>query len=42
MKYLKYDLIGLPTDARAQTITLLGTEVAPRVRALLAKESINV
>lgn len=39
---LKYDVIGLPTDARSQTITLLGTEVAPRVRALLAKEAINV
>ncbi|WP_219819769.1 LLM class flavin-dependent oxidoreductase [Pseudoclavibacter sp. RFBB5] len=39
---LKYDVIGLPTEARAQTISLLGTEVAPRVRRLLAKESINV
>ena len=39
---LKYDVIGLPTDARSQTIALLGTEVAPRVRALLEKESVNV
>jgi probable LLM family oxidoreductase len=38
---LKYDLIGLPRDARARTIELLGTEVAPRVREILAKEAIN-
>jgi len=36
---LKYDLIGLPVSARARTIELLGTEVAPRVREILAKES---
>jgi alkanesulfonate monooxygenase SsuD/methylene tetrahydromethanopterin reductase-like flavin-dependent oxidoreductase (luciferase family) len=39
---LKYDVIGLPVGARSQTITLLGTEVAPRVRAMIAKESIDV
>ena len=36
---LKYDLIGLPLDARARTIELLGTRVAPRVRELLAAEA---
>ncbi len=35
---LKYDLIGLPLEARARTIELLGTRVAPRVRELLAEE----
>jgi len=38
---LKYDLIGLPISARARTIELLGTEVAPRVREILAKEKID-
>ena len=38
---LKYDLIGLPTSARSRTIELLGTEVAPRVREILAKEPAN-
>lgn len=38
---LKYDLIGLPTSARSRTIELLGTEVAPRVREILAKEQVN-
>ena len=38
---LKYDLIGLPREARARTIELLGTEVAPRVREILAKETID-
>jgi len=36
---LKYDLPGLPVSARARTIELLGTEVAPRVREILAKEN---
>ena len=35
---LKYDILGLPRDARARTIELLGREVAPRVRALLAAD----
>jgi probable LLM family oxidoreductase len=35
---LKYDIVGLPRDARARTIELLGTRVAPRVRELLAEE----
>jgi len=35
---LKYDVIGLPVAARARTIELLGTEVAPLVRELLAEE----
>ena len=35
---LKYDIMHLPREARARTIELLGTEVAPRVRELLAKE----
>ncbi|MEU8399595.1 LLM class flavin-dependent oxidoreductase [Nonomuraea sp. NPDC048892] len=33
---LKYDIMRLPRDARARTIELLGREVAPRVRELLA------
>jgi probable LLM family oxidoreductase len=33
---LKYDITGLPREARARTIELLGGEVAPRVRELLA------
>lgn len=36
---LKYDIINLPSAARARTIELLGTEVAPRVHELLALES---
>ena len=39
---LKYDIGGLPLSARARTIELLGTEVAPRVREILAKEPANV
>ncbi|MFI6780164.1 hypothetical protein [Micromonospora sp. NPDC050276] len=39
---LKYDIMHLPRDARARTIELLGSEVAPRVRELLAKEHTNV
>lgn len=38
---LKYDLVGLPKDARAQTIDLLGREVAPMVNDLLTKEAQN-
>lgn len=37
---LKYDIVGLPRDARARTIELLGREVAPRVRELLAAEPV--
>ena len=33
---LKYDVMGLAPSARARTIELLGREVAPRVRELLA------
>ncbi|MEV4074889.1 LLM class flavin-dependent oxidoreductase [Nonomuraea fuscirosea] len=33
---LKYDIMRLPREARARTIELLGHEVAPRVRELLA------
>jgi probable LLM family oxidoreductase len=36
---LKYDVMGLPTSARARTIELLGTVVAPRVREILAEET---
>jgi len=36
---LKYDVLGLSPIARARTIELLGTEVAPRVRRLLATEA---
>jgi probable LLM family oxidoreductase len=32
---LKYDIMHLPREARARTIELLGTEVAPRVQELL-------
>ena len=39
---LKYDVPGLPVGARARTIELLGTEVAPRVREILAKEEVDV
>ncbi|MFJ3956056.1 LLM class flavin-dependent oxidoreductase [Arthrobacter sp. NPDC090010] len=34
---LKYDLFHLPVKARAQSIRLLGEQVAPRVRELLAE-----
>jgi probable LLM family oxidoreductase len=33
---LKYDVMHLPREAREQTIRLLGEEVAPRVRELIA------
>ena len=39
---LKYDIMHLPREARARTIELLGSEVAPRVRELLAKEPTHV
>ncbi len=39
---LKYDIMHLPRAARARTIELLGREVAPRVRELLAKEPSRV
>ncbi|WP_030491622.1 LLM class flavin-dependent oxidoreductase [Micromonospora chokoriensis] len=39
---LKYDIMHLPREARARTIELLGSEVAPRVRELLAKEPHHV
>ncbi|ATO13313.1 LLM class flavin-dependent oxidoreductase [Micromonospora sp. WMMA2032] len=39
---LKYDITHLPRKARARTIELLGGEVAPRVRELLAKEPTHV
>ncbi|MEU8424484.1 LLM class flavin-dependent oxidoreductase [Micromonospora sp. NPDC048835] len=39
---LKYDIMHLPREARARTIQLLGSEVAPRVRELLAKEPTHV
>ena len=39
---LKYDIGGLPLSARSRTIELLGTEVAPRVREILAKERARV
>lgn len=39
---LKYDLIGLPREARAQTIELLGQEVAPRINDILKKEDLHV
>ncbi|MEV4812181.1 LLM class flavin-dependent oxidoreductase [Micromonospora avicenniae] len=39
---LKYDIMHLPREARARTIELLGSEVAPRVRELLTKESAHV
>ena len=37
---LKYDIGGLPVSSRAHTIELLGTEVAPRVRELLAQDAV--
>ena len=39
---LKYDVMGLSPSARARSIELLGTIVAPRVRELLAEESADV
>ncbi|RPE37903.1 putative LLM family oxidoreductase [Streptomyces sp. Ag109_O5-1] len=39
---LKYDVMNLPREARARSIELLGREVAPLVRQLLAKEPIHV
>ncbi|MFC0505440.1 hypothetical protein [Micromonospora costi] len=39
---LTYDIMHLPREARARTIELLGSEVAPRVRDLLAKEPTHV
>ncbi|MGK5739349.1 LLM class flavin-dependent oxidoreductase [Micromonospora sp. URMC 103] len=39
---LKYDIMHLPREARARSIELLGSEVAPRVRELLAKEPTHV
>jgi probable LLM family oxidoreductase len=39
---LKYDIMNLPRAARARTIELLGTEVAPMVNELLAKEATHV
>ena len=39
---LKYDIMHLPRQARARTIELLGREVAPRVRELLATEPAHV
>ncbi|MEU2490922.1 LLM class flavin-dependent oxidoreductase [Streptomyces sp. NPDC007883] len=39
---LKYDVMHLPREARARSIELLGREVAPRVRELLAKEPAHV
>jgi probable LLM family oxidoreductase len=38
---LKYDALHLPRQARARSIELLGTEVAPRVREILAREPVN-
>jgi probable LLM family oxidoreductase len=35
---LKYDIMQLPSSARARSIELLGTEVAPRMQALLSLE----
>jgi probable LLM family oxidoreductase len=38
---LKYDVLHLPRAARWRTIELFGTEVAPRVREILAKEPVH-
>ncbi|PZG19316.1 LLM class flavin-dependent oxidoreductase [Nonomuraea aridisoli] len=38
---LKYDIMHLPRDVRARTIELLGREVAPRVRELLASDPVG-
>ncbi|MEU7631185.1 LLM class flavin-dependent oxidoreductase [Nocardia sp. NPDC049220] len=37
---LKYDILHLPRRARARSIELLGSEVAPRVRELLAADRV--
>jgi probable LLM family oxidoreductase len=37
---LKYDIMHLPRESRARTIELFGSEVAPRVRRLLAAETV--
>ena len=39
---LKYDIMHLPREARSRTIELLGREVAPRLRELLAEEPAHV
>jgi probable LLM family oxidoreductase len=39
---LKYDIMHLPREARARSIELLGREVTPRVRELLAMETAHV
>ncbi|MFK4805069.1 LLM class flavin-dependent oxidoreductase [Microbacterium sp. ZW CA_36] len=39
---LKYDIAGLPVDARARSIELLGTQVVPRVHELLTQEPAHV
>ncbi len=38
---LKYDIPGLPRSVRARTIELLGSVVAPRVREILAEQTVN-
>jgi alkanesulfonate monooxygenase SsuD/methylene tetrahydromethanopterin reductase-like flavin-dependent oxidoreductase (luciferase family) len=38
---LKYDIMNLPREARARSIELLGSEVAPRVQELLAQEPVD-
>lgn len=38
---LKYDIMHLPRDVRARTIELLGRQVAPRVRELLAADTVH-
>jgi alkanesulfonate monooxygenase SsuD/methylene tetrahydromethanopterin reductase-like flavin-dependent oxidoreductase (luciferase family) len=38
---LKYDVMDLPRAARARTIELLGREVLPRVRELLATDPVH-
>jgi probable LLM family oxidoreductase len=37
---LKYDIMHLPREARARTISLFGSKVAPRVRELLAQDPV--
>jgi alkanesulfonate monooxygenase SsuD/methylene tetrahydromethanopterin reductase-like flavin-dependent oxidoreductase (luciferase family) len=37
---LKYDIMHLPREARARTISLFGSKVAPRVRELLAQNPV--
>lgn len=39
---LKYDIMRLPREARARSIELFGSQVAPRVRELLAEAPISV